>query len=408
MKILYLSGYDSAGQQFNGILLHRALRAMGHESSYAVLDQSLHEPGIYQLGTPRQRKVNEWASSLERGLSLRCVLPTLGRALFSEPYYHDSQLIHLQLLHAKQFFSLLSIPRLSRHAPVVWTMHDPWLTTGHCIHPLACQRWLTGCGKCPDLTIPVPMRRDHTALNWRIKKRVLEKSNVHLVVASEWMRDRARRSPILAHLPCTIIPFGVDRTVFRPRDKVECRRQLGIPAAARVITLRWTPYNMFKGTNYALQALETLSPGVVTHVVMLDSDNAAGAETIAGKYQCVPLGWVTDRERIIMALCASDIFVMPSIAETFGMMAVEAMACGTPVIAFEGTSLPEVIRAPESGIAVPYGDSMALMQALERVMLDGAYRTRLVANGLKLVAEEYTEEKYIQRHLELYRSILGS
>jgi glycosyltransferase involved in cell wall biosynthesis len=98
---------------------------------------------------------------------------------------------------------------------------------------------------------------------------------------------------------------------------------------------------------------------------------------------------------------------MPSLAEAFGMMAVESMACGTPVIVFEGTALPSVVKAPRGGIAVPARDANALQSAVEALMNDPVRYQDLVRKGLELVQEEYTVEKYISRHLDLYSTLLN-
>ncbi len=91
------------------------------------------------------------------------------------------------------------------------------------------------------------------------------------MVASKWMQQRLGKSPIVAHLPSTLIPFGVDRAMFRPREKDACRQKLGIPVEARAVGLRWTPWNVLKGTEYAIEALEKLPTGVVTHVICFQS-----------------------------------------------------------------------------------------------------------------------------------------
>jgi glycosyltransferase involved in cell wall biosynthesis len=316
-------------------------------------------------------------------------------------------LIHLQLLHARPFFSLLQLLDIADgRRPVLWTVHDPWITTGHCVHPLDCQRWKSGCGRCPDLTIPLGVRRDNTALNWRIKRMVLKRARIHVVVASSWMQKRLTESPIMGHLPSTLIPFGVDRAIFRPRDQAECRRKLGMPLKATAVALRWTPWNVLKGTEYAVQALEKLPSGLVSHIICFDSTSDMGLGSLRGKYEFIHMGWVDNGETVATALNAADVFVMPSLAETFGMMAVESMACGTPVVVFENTSLPEVVRSPHSGLAVPYKDSDALARGIRAVLQDPSLRQTLVRNGLELVDREYRQETYIQRHLDLYHRLI--
>ena len=96
---------------------------------------------------------------------------------------------------------------------------------------------------------------------------------------------------------------------------------------------------------------------------------------------------------------------MPSLAETFGMMAIEAMACGTPPIVFTGTALPEVIDAPRSGIAVEAESAVALSQAISTLMHHDEARQRCREEGLALVRSRYEEQRYIADHLALYRQL---
>jgi glycosyltransferase involved in cell wall biosynthesis len=158
----------------------------------------------------------------------------LGHALRQQACFRQADLVHLQLLHARSFFSLLQLPGIANgERPVVWTLHDPWITSGHCVHSLGCERWKTGCGKCPDLQVSLAIDRDATAFNWRLKRQMLARAEIHLVVASHWMRERVLASPILSHMPVSVIPFGLDRSVFYPRDKAASRAELGIPPDAR-------------------------------------------------------------------------------------------------------------------------------------------------------------------------------
>jgi glycosyltransferase involved in cell wall biosynthesis len=405
MRIVYVNAYDEAGQRFNGYLLHQALRGRGHDSTFVVADRTMNDPSVVGLGVRLLHNLNWRLARLERRLGLQSVLPVLNLQMLAQAYYRRADIIHLQLLHPRPFFGLWTLPLMTLGRRVVWTVHDPWLLAGHCVHSLGCERWLTGCGQCPDLSIPLAVGRDATALNWRVKRWALALSKVHLVVASPWMERRVRRSPILRHHPCTVIPFGLDLDCFKPLDKAQCRQRLGIPPEARVLALRWQPQNIVKGSEYALRALELLPPGAVTHVLRFEGKSDTDMPSIRGRYQIIDLGWIDSGAAMAQALNAADVFVMPSIAETFGMMAVESLACGTPVVVFEGTALPEVVRAPQAGIAVEYRNAQALAAAIGRVLDDAGLRRGLVDRGLELVAREYAQATYIRRHLELYESL---
>jgi glycosyltransferase involved in cell wall biosynthesis len=405
MNILYISSHDIVGQQFNGYLLYKALKENGHTTNMIVGQKDSNEADIYELANGPFKEIDKLTAYMEKELGFYSLMNLSSAFLHSKPYYRSADIIHLQLLHATPFFNLLNIPLISRKRPTLWTMHDPWLLSGHCVHPLDCDRWLTGCGNCPDLALPIPIKRDATAFMSKVKEWVMHHSALTLIVTSAWMQRKVSRSPIVSHLPSKFIPFGVDRGVFRPKDKASSRSRFQIPPDAHVLMFRNAPYYVYKGTDYVLRALDLFIPHKTTYLLTLDAPY--GLDSLRHKYKLVNLGWINDRDLLVDALNAADIFLMPSVAETFGMMAVESMACGTPVIVFEGTSLPDVIRAPRGGIAVPYKDYKALCAVICELLEKPEYLRSFSKAALNLIEEEYTLELYVKRHLELYESFLS-
>lgn len=406
MKILYISSSDSAGQQFNGYVLQKELQKRGHQTYMAVAKAALADANVFELGSPLLKRLDSKLIPLEKRLDLYSVLPVSGLSIYGSAAFWGADIVHLQLIQAARFFSLLNVPVVSHLKSTVWTIHDPWLLSGHCVHPLDCNRWLSGCGSCPHLDWPFAIHRDTTALTWQLKKWIMKMSPVNLVVASQWMQDRVTRSPILSHLPCHVIPFGLDRSVFRPRDKEVCRERFGIPADSHVLLFRSIPFrHSYKGTQYVEEALRRFKPIKPTYLITLD--DGGGLDSIRGKYHFIELGWVDDRQTLIDALSAADLLLMPSIAEAFGLTAVEAMACGTPAVVFADTALADVVKAPRAGIVVPYEDAAALGDAIQRAMEDDSMRTALAEEGQRVVDREYTIDRYVERHLELYRSLSG-
>jgi glycosyltransferase involved in cell wall biosynthesis len=82
------------------------------------------------------------------------------------------------------------------------------------------------------------------------------------------------------------------------------------------------------------------------------------------------------------------------------------MACGTPVVVFEGTALPDVIRAPQGGLAVPAKDSAALAAAIDRLLADAELRRKIGQQARQIAEQEYSFQLYMERHLQLYASVL--
>ncbi len=403
ISVVQVSGFDTLGVQVNGYLLHEYLRDHGHRSRMLVYRKLSRDPDVAEIGGAVARSVNLAADAAQRALSLHCVLPVLSRSLAAHPWLERADIVHLQLIHNAQFFSVLGLPALSTRRRVVLSIHDMFLMTGHCVYSMGCERWQHGCGECPDLELPFTIRFDTSALGWAIKRRAFERSSLDLVVGSPWQRERVAKSPLLSRFPVHYVPYGVDTRVFRERDRRACREELGIPQDAHVIAFRSiASRKSFKGTEFVERALSSLPEGRETW--LLTFDETGGLESLRGRYRFIEFGWMLDQEVVARALNATDVFLMPSTAEAFGLMAIEAMACGTPVIVFEGTALPETVGAPESGIAVP-PDAGALAGAITRVLGDPALRARLRENGLRHVRERHGFEDYARRYLELYQSL---
>jgi len=126
-----------------------------------------------------------------------------------------------------------------------------------------------------------------------------------------------------------------------------------------------------------------------------------------GRHQIIDLGWTDDELETIDAYTAADFFVMPSTAEAFGMMAIEAMACGKPVICFDGTSLPEVTFAPRAGISVPMGDIEALAAAMKRWIEDPNECQHRGLISRQICEQHYGEELQGERLTSLYKEVVA-
>lgn len=404
MKVLYITAWDSFGIQFNGYILGKALRQAGIDTNMLVAKKAFSDPEIQQVHSPILSKVDSVLIRIENRLSLQRLLPISFGSIFSHKWYQEADIVHLQLPHATPFLNLQMVRRISREKKLVWTVHDPWLATGHCVYFMDCERWKHGCGHCPDLSLNFPIRRDTTSFNWRVKKKLLENCDIHLIVASQWMHDIVKASPILCNFPAALIPFGVDTQVFRPLDKIASREKFNIPEDAHVLACRWVGYNPVKGVKYIEEALSQLAVDRPIYIITFDSGNQ-------GKYQregvhFVELGWVTDQSVVVDALNAADIFLMPSTAEAFGLMAIEAMACGLPVIVFEGTALPSVVHAPRGGLAVSR-NSTDLARAIKDLLEHPEFHAKMSQEALEIVTTDYTLGQYVSRHEKLYRDLLA-
>jgi len=296
------------------------------------------------------------------------------------------------------------LPFFSYRKPTIWTWHDPWPMTGHCIYPLQCQRWMQGCGSCPDLSLPFPMRKDRTAEQFAWKRKVYEKTKAEIVVASDWMRNMAARSPLAENFNVTVIPFGLDLERYKPADKAAARARLGVFPGRPVVFLRASS-TPFKGLKEFVTAVERLDPDIRLCIISLQE--TGHFDRFIGKHQIIEFGWSNDENLLVDAYAACDFFAMPSLAEAFGMMAIEAMACARPVISFEGTSLPGISFAPDAGLSVPYGDSDALARVMERLVLNPVDCEERGKLSRVLAERHYDIRDQARLTADLYKRILS-
>jgi glycosyltransferase involved in cell wall biosynthesis len=405
MKILQIGNADAAGARINGFNLSKQLRKAGVESENCVWEKKTDDTKTYPLvNFPGYKKIHRHFRRLENMLSLQSVLYPFSFALPFKKYFRNSDIVHYHIIH-NGFFSLLALPLLTKLKPSIWSAHDPWIMTGHCMHQYECERWMTGCGNCPNLNTPFKMKRDNTRLMWNLKNKVYKNSKIDVVVDGKWMFDLAKKSPLLSNFKIHMIPpVGLDLNLYKPKDKIEARNKLGIGRDNFVIFFRATE-SEYKGLPYIKECLRNIKTDKPKTILTVDQKNLMNE--FKDKFQVIDLGWTEDDETMVNAYNACDVFLMPSVAENFGVMAVEAMACGKPVLTFKGTGLESTIFSPQGGIAVPMGDSNALAAELQNFIDHPAIGQKIGKQGVDIAAKHYSEKIYINKIIDLYQEVLS-
>jgi len=404
MKVLQINSSDLVGRRFNGFDVRHLLAEKGIQSHHLVWSKlSDSESSALFFDVPGSRTATKILGRIEQAFSLHSRLQLQSLALPLHRAFRDADVIHYHIIH-DGYFGLGALPWLSRLKPSIWTWHDPWPMTGHCIYPLDCERWEIGCGECPRLDLAFAMHRDRTAQDFRWKQRLIDRSDIDIVVASAHMRRMVQSSPIGRTKRLHTIPFGIDLQKFHPRGGEAARSRLGVLANRVVIGVRSFPESPFKGFEFFVEALRRLGKTNVPIAIMTTHAKAQLNEFI-GTHQIIDLGWINDEIMILDAFKAADFFVMPSLSEAFGMMAIEAMACGKPVIVFDGTSLPEVTHAPHVGISVPMGNIDALVVAMRRLIEDSDERAARGAASRSIAENYYGDQLFSQRLTDIYHAV---
>lgn len=337
-------------------------------------------------------------------------------------------IVHCHNLHGG-YFDLRALPWLSQQVPMILTLHDAWLLSGHCAHFFDCERWKIGCGNCPDLSIYPAIRRDATAYNWQRKRGIYAKSRLYVATPSQWLMQKVEQSMLAPAIEgAQVIPNGVDLSIFQAADRQEVRAALGIPHSAKVLlfTANGIRRNIWKD-------YQTMRTAVAMVAERLDGQNVlfialgedAPAERI-GRAEVRFIPYQKDPKAVARYYQAADVYVHAARADTFPNTVLEALACGTPVVATAVGGIPEQVKGLKNadcgfriadlsrysedaatGILVPPGDGEAMAHAIVTLLMDDALRIRLGNNAAGDAQSRFDLNRQVRDYLAWYAAIFG-
>jgi len=391
--------------------LHRGLKKAGVESK--ILCQRKAFQSSDSVTIPR----SPFAKLVEGGLrrvtsrlgfnDLHCISSFGIRNMNA---YRDADILHFHCMHSG-FFNYLALPGLTAGKATVVTHHDMWHFTGHCTNSSDCDRWKTGCGKCPYPDSHPRIQRDNTRLEWKLKKWVYNRSHFSNVIPSAWLAEVAQQS-MLKHLPIYRIPNGVDTQVFRPLDPEQCRSLLGIPPDKKVLMFSAmtmdlsTPSGLGKGADLLVKAVQDLPDKTKREtVLLLMGDKGEAIAEIAG-IATLDLGYVSDDRLKAIAFSAADLFVHPTRADNMPLGLLESMACGTPMVSFRVGGVTELVQPGTTGYLAEPEDAQGLSLGILQLLEDGPLRDYMGQQCREIALREYSLDLHVQKHVDLYNHIL--
>jgi glycosyltransferase involved in cell wall biosynthesis len=219
------------------------------------------------------------------------------------------------------------------------------------------------------------------------------------------LAQEAKRSPLLSRFPVNVIANGLDTSIFRPIDRRIARAALSLPEKARVVLfVAESASNRRKGYQQLLRALDTLVDHPNLMLLTLGADVGLKAHGLP----CRQLGHITDDGLLALAYSAADVFALPSIQDNLPNTALEALACGTPIVAFSTGGIPDVVRTGETGFLVPLDDFHGFAAALAAILGESTLQRQLSMNARRIAVKEYEQHVMAQNYLALYRAMVAS
>lgn len=257
--------------------------------------------------------------------------------------------IHDHWLNYQVLFEYLN----STEIKVVWTFHDCWAFTGHCFHFVTkdCNKWKTGCDKCPLQREYPKTLLDRSKKNYELKKQLFTANpNLTIVACSKWMANLAKQS-FLHDKRIEVIHNGIDLNVFKPSGSKPNDGLFRVLAVSNV-------WNKEKGFYDILKLRKQLPAEYEIIIVGLTKDQLKELpKGIKGVQR------TQNVQEMVELYSSSDVLINPTYADTFPTINIEALSCGTPVITYKTGGSPEIIDE-KTGVVVEQGNLEALAEAI--------------------------------------------
>jgi glycosyltransferase involved in cell wall biosynthesis len=415
LNALLLSIADGGGGAARAAYrLHQSLRKTDIDSHLLVQSKVTDDPTAITL----QNKIEKGLSSLRPSInaiplklftqadSKTYSLQWLSDRVTTKVNQINPEVINLHWI-CDGFLSIETLPKFKR--PLVWTLHDMWPFTGGCHYSGDCDRYTEHCGCCPQLGSSKAF--DLSAWVWHRKAKNFNSLNLTLVTPSQWLANCAQSSSLFRGRRIEVIPNGLDLQIYKPIDSRIARQILNLPQDKKLIlfgAVRATS-DRRKGFHFLQPALHQLS-----HITQRDNIQlvivgaSAPPQPLDLGFETHYLGTLTDDYSLALAYAAADVFVAPSVQDNLPNTVLEALACGTPCVAFDIGGMPDLIKHKHNGyLARPY-EIEDFAQGINWV-LDDRERWQKLSEASRAKAEqEFTLTLQASRYRDLFQEIVES
>ena len=414
MKILLLNNADiESGAARATTRLLNGIQAQGIDAQLLVQRKFGDSPRVIGPDTTLAKAIGFARPTIEQ--KVFGIAPRKIHGPFSPSFLPDRLLPKVSacspdIIHLNWVANMMRLETLRRfEAPIVWTLHDSWPFTGGCYVPDDCTRYRASCGGCPVLGST--QECDLSRRVWRRKHKAWRALNLTLVAPSRWMGACAKASSLFGTRRIEVIPNGLDLERFQPIDQRVARDILALPQDKKLILFgaKSATSDKNKGFQLLVESLGKLAasglPRDSIELLVFGSSQPDPAPDLG--FSAHYLGWLSDEISLALLYSAADLFVFPSRQESLGYTAMEAMACGTPCVAFDQGGIPDLIDPGVNGYLARPFEAADLARGIAWVLeMDEAGRKDLSRNARRKIEWNFSIEAVAARYVGLYRELL--
>lgn len=324
------------------------------------------------------------------------------RAFIEEIKRIQPDIIHIHNIHGYFLNYRILFEYLSKaNIPVIWTVHDCWLYTGHCYYYsyVGCDKWKSQCEQCPQRRdFPTSWWMDRSKQNFGDKKKAftsIPKELLTIVPVSEWIHGEMKQS-FLKDYPYQVIHNGINLENFQVYPADEVKKRYGLEGK-RILLGVASIWMEEKGWNDFMQLAGMLNPDEVIVLVGVKEEQKKGLPATI-----VPISRTDNLKQLAELYAAAEALVNPTWQDNYPTVNLEAIACGTPVVTYRTGGSIEVIT-PDTGFIVEQGDIPGLLAAVRIIEERGKdyYQTKCRAYA---EAHFRKEDRYAD-YLKLYENL---
>ena len=305
----------------------------------------------------------------------------------------NPDVLHLHNLHSWYIhLGLLFRWIKKRNIKVVWTLHDCWSLTGHCPYfdIVKCDKWKTGCHHCSQYKKYPDSKIDNARYMYYFKKKWFAGvKDMTLITPSNWLAGLVKKS-FLNEYPIKVIHNGIDLTVFQPIES-NLREELKLQDKFVILGCA-DSWGERKGLDVVIELSQRLGDG---YQVVLVGTNAEIDKELPS--EIISVHRTRNQEELAKYYTMADVFANPTREEVLGLVNIEALACGTPVVTFASGGSPECVDK-SCGIVVPCDDADAMEKEI-RYVCEGKVFTQ---DACRKRAEMFDKNDKFQECVMLY------
>jgi glycosyltransferase involved in cell wall biosynthesis len=414
MKILHISYSDHHGSEKIIYNLNQGLVKKNINSKLLVLRKKTNATNVFQINEKKsfwekilrfykykkyKYEVNKYFQNIPQKLAFSHINSIYS--IENHPLVKDADIIHLHwtpgLINYNRFFET------TKKKKIVITCHDMNHITGGCHLLQGCEGYKNKCGKCPQLNSFKD--KDLSRKIFQRKESSYFKKKLNIISPSIWMKNILKESCLFRNQGIKVIPHGISTNIYKKHDKKLCRNILNLPEKSTLILFGSNYQSKIKGFEYLIKALEILAKKGRDFKLLVFGANQIKHSSEILENRIINLGSIVNEELLPIIYSSADITVVPSLEEVFGLICLESISCGTPVVGFDNTGIEEIVKNNISGLLARKGDFNHLSEQIDFLILNDNIKNRLSISGQEYVKKHLNIDFVINRHVNFYRNL---